>query len=153
MSSEWLIYIFYQGQIDTVVPSSSTANAAGHSSPETVISVAIDSEANDDDTIIADFGENAPTSAVSNESVVNMDKNPDCPKGDKCKGKYSAKKSCSSKEAGSITAQQKLPGRATSTRGAALNILDVDLLNDVIDTGMFFCTLYYFCIKSNNKNN
>ena len=77
-----------------------------------------------------------------------MDKNPNCPKGDKCKGQCSAKKSCSSKEAGSITAQQKLPGRATSTRGAALNILNIDLLNDVIDAGMVFFVPYTIFVSS-----
>ena len=112
---------------------------AGMSSPETVISLPLDPDINEDsqDTVSNtgtevnliegqfEFTQPKPVAGPSNVRVKT------------CKGKCSGKNSCNI-HVPAQTSMKKI-NHITSTGSAALNVLDIDLVNNLMDNGKF-CT-------------
>ena len=132
------LYFHFQSGPSTSDNAIRPSNVAGRSSPETVISLQLDAENNDDsqDTIsntevsvnlIEGQFEFTEPNAVAGPSNSNV-------KTKTCKGKCLAKNSCNKHVP---SAGLKKASQLMSTRGAALNVLDLDLVNNLMDDGNF----------------
>ena len=110
-----------------------STGTGSRSSPKTVISIPLDMEDSQETTSIHMPAESIPT-MPSAQAVSAVASGPSKSTSNMCKGKCSNKNPCTH-----VGKSAALPRNTqiTSTHGAALNILDIDLMNDLMDDGKF----------------